>query len=156
MVMRRVKDDVREVVLKLGRKEILAVGLFGSMARGDFDERSDIDIFVITETELPLSEQDELYYIFSSELIPKLGRDVTILVYDMNGLKRVPSWQTLNLIKDACFIYDRGGLKLLFKRILKEAAEHGIIYDEKEKVFRLEKVGRVVFSLGEKSKRSAP
>jgi hypothetical protein len=43
-------------------------------------------------------------------------------------------------------VYDRAGIKKLFKRILQEAEEHGIIYDSEEKVFKLKKAGRLVFS----------
>jgi len=144
----RINDKVKQIALTLGKEEILAVGLFGSLARGDFDERSDIDIFVITEKELPLGEQDELYYTFS-QLIPVSGRDVTVLVYDINGLKRIPTWQTLNLAKDARFVYDRAGIEEVFKKILQEAEAHGIVYDDEEKVFRLKKVRRLAFSLEE-------
>jgi len=146
MNIQQIKDGIREITLRLGKKGILAVGLFGSLARGDFDERSDIDIFLITEKELPLKEQDELYYAFS-ELIPRFRRDITVLIYDINGLKRIPTWQTLNLVKDACFVYDQADIEKLFERILQEAEEHGIIYDGEEKVFKLKKAGRLVFSL---------
>jgi len=148
MDIERVLDEVRRIALRLGKKGILAVGLFGSLTRGDFDERSDVDIFVITEKELPLREQDELYYTFS-ELIPKLGRDITVLVYDINGLKGIPTWQTLNLVNDAYFVYDRAGIEKIFKKILQEAEDHGIVYDNEEKVFKLKRVGRLVFSLRE-------
>jgi len=143
-----VKHEVRGIALWLDKEEILAVGLFGSLARGDFDERSDIDIFVITEKEIPLKEQDELYYAFS-ELVAKFRRDITVLVYDIKGLKKIPTWQTLNLVKDAHFVYDKVEIKSIFQRILQAAREHGIAYDDQEKVFRLEKPGRVVFSLEE-------
>mgnify|MGYP001087331994 CR=1 FL=1 len=143
-----VKHEVRGIALGLDKEEILAVGLFGSLARGDFDERSDIDIFVITEKEIPLKEQDELYYAFS-ELVAKFRRDITVLVYDIKGLKKIPTWQTLNLVKDAHFVYDKVEIKSIFQRILQAAREHGIAYDDQEKVFRLEKPGRVVFSLEE-------
>lgn len=148
MEIEKVKDGVRQIALRLGKKEIFAVGLFGSLARGEFDERSDIDIFVITEKELPVREQDELYYTFS-ELIPGFGRDITVLVYDMKGLKRIPTWQTLNLVKDACFVYDRAGIEKIFEKILHEAKEHGIVYDNEEKVFKLKRAGRLVFSFRE-------
>jgi len=145
-IIEKVKDEVRQIALRLGKKELLAVGLFGSLTRGDFNERSDIDIFIITEKEIPLREQDELYYAFS-ELIPTFGRDITVLVYDMNGLKRIPTWQTLNLVKDACFVYDRAGVEKIFGMILQEAEEHGVVYDNQEKVFSLKMAERVVFSL---------
>ncbi len=141
-----VKNEVRGVALRLRKKEILAVGLFGSLARGDFNERSDIDIFVTTERELSLREQDELYYAFS-ELTSRFGRDVTVLVYDIDGLKRIPTWQTLNLVKDACFVYDRAGIEKIFQTILQEAERHGIVYDDEERVFKLKKAERTIFSL---------
>ena len=51
-----VKDTLRELVLRLKEAEgenLLRVVLFGSMARGDFDEESDTDVFVL------LKEGDE-------------------------------------------------------------------------------------------------
>ena len=93
-------DEIGRIVKDLGRKDVLAAGLFGSMARGDFHERSDIDVFVVTEKELGIKEQDQFYYAFS-ELIRRFGRDVTVLIYDVRSLKRVPSWQTLKMVKDA-------------------------------------------------------
>ena len=146
--IQKVKDEVKQITLRLGKEEILAVGLFGSLARGGLDERSDIDIFVITEKEIPLREQDELYYAFS-ELIPRFGRDITVLVYDINGLKRIPTWQTLNLVKDACFVYDRAEVEKIFQKVLQKAEEHGIVYDDQEKVFSLKTAERMVFSLEE-------
>ena len=146
MDIEKLKDEVRKIFLRLEREDILAVGLFGSLARGDYDERSDIDIFVITDEEFSLKEQDELYYNFS-KLIGKFERDITVLVYDIKGLKRIPSWQTLNLVKDAHFVYDQGGMEDIFKKILQKAEEHGILYDDEEKVFKLKKAGRLIFSL---------
>lgn len=51
-----VKDTLRDFVLRLKEaegKNLLRVVLFGSMARGDFDEESDTDVFVL------LKEGDE-------------------------------------------------------------------------------------------------
>lgn len=51
-----VKDTLKEFVLRLKEAEgenLLRVVLFGSMARGDFDEESDTDVFVL------LKEGDE-------------------------------------------------------------------------------------------------
>jgi len=144
----RIKEEVRQIALRLGKRQILAVGLFGSLTRGDFDDRSDIDIFVITEAESPLREQDELYYAFSG-LVPKFGRDITVLVYDIKALKRIPTWQTLNLVKHGRFVYDRAEIQKVFEMILEKAEEQGIIYDPEEKVFVLTRRGRAVFSLQE-------
>ncbi|MGB9630873.1 MAG: nucleotidyltransferase domain-containing protein [Candidatus Methanodesulfokora sp.] len=144
--MRKVLDEIRKIALGLKREDLLAAGLFGSLARGDFDEKSDIDVFVITSRELSLEEQDRLYQEFS-RLMEIFGRDVTVLVYDMKSLKKVPSWQTLNLIRDAIFAFDRGNVQEVFREILRKAEEKGIFYDERDRVFRLRKPGRVVLSL---------
>ncbi|MGB9775572.1 MAG: nucleotidyltransferase family protein [Anaerolineae bacterium] len=128
-----------------GLKDVLAVGLCGSLARGDAHTRSDIDIFVITEREFSLAEQDSLYEAFSP-LIARFGRDITVLVYDLDSIKRIPTWHTLSMMKDARFVHDRAGIADLFAEILRRAEEHGIGYDEREKVFRLREARRVRFS----------
>jgi predicted nucleotidyltransferase len=146
--IQEVKNEVRQAVLGMRKDEILAAGLFGSVVRGDFDDKSDIDIFVITGKELSLREQDELYYDLS-EAVNKFGRDVTVLTYDLDGLKKVPTWQTLNLLKDGSFVYDRAEIEKVFKKILEEAEKQGIIYDNQEKVFKLRRAERMIFSLRE-------
>jgi len=77
-----VMSEIGRIVKNLGRKDVLAAGLFGSMARGDFNERSDIDIFIITEKELGIKEQDEFYYAFSERAlsIMEAKRDAERLV----------------------------------------------------------------------------
>ena len=44
-------EKVKEALLSLGDKltEAEAIGICGSLARGDFDDKSDIDIFVIVK-----------------------------------------------------------------------------------------------------------
>jgi predicted nucleotidyltransferase len=148
MDLEEIKSEVKRITEGLGEKEILAVGLFGSLSRGDFDEMSDIDIFVITEKEIPLVEQDELYQSFSP-LISRFKKDVTVLFYDIESLKKIPTWQTLNLIKDAYFVYDRGEIEKLFGKILRKANEEGIVFDPQEKVFKLKKPERMIFALTE-------
>jgi hypothetical protein len=50
-------------------------------------------------------------------------------------------------VKDAHFVYDQAGIEKIFKEILQKAEEHGILYDNEEKVFKLKKAGRLIFSL---------
>ena len=57
-----VKDTLKEFVLRLKEAEgdnLLRVVLFGSMARGDFDEESDTDVFVLLKegTDIQLTER---------------------------------------------------------------------------------------------------
>jgi len=143
MKLEEVEQEVRRIAVGL-MKDVLAVGLCGSLARGDTHARSDIDIFVITQREFSLAEQDALYEAFSP-LIARFGRDITVLVYDVESLKQVPTWHTLNMMKDARFVHDRAGIAALFGEILRQAEEHGILYDEQERVFRLKEARRTHF-----------
>jgi predicted nucleotidyltransferase len=142
MRLEEVEREVRQIAV--GLRDVLAVGLCGSLARGDAHARSDIDIFVITEREFSLAEQDALYEAFSP-LIARFGRDITVLVYDVESLQQVPTWHTLSMMKDARFVHDRAGIAALFAGILRQAEEHGILYDEQERVFRLKEAQRIHF-----------
>lgn len=142
MNLAEVERAVREIAVGL---DVLAVGLCGSLARGDAHEHSDIDIFVITRRALSLAEQDALYEAFSP-LISRFGRDITVLSYDLESLKRVPTWHTLQMMKEARFVYDPGGIAEIFGEILRQAEEQGIVYDEQARVFRLKEARRTVFS----------
>ncbi|MGQ9709220.1 MAG: nucleotidyltransferase family protein [Anaerolineae bacterium] len=144
-------EEIRNLVRELAaglNGDVLAVGILGSIARGDFHERSDIDILVVTRQPFSLKEQDRFYELFSQALIPRFGRDVTVLVYDLGSLKRVPTWHTLVMMGEALLVEDRADIADLFRRILQEAEAHGIIYDPERKVFRTTRPGRVVFGTG--------
>lgn len=142
----QIRDAVREIAAGLDG-DVLAVGIFGSIARGDFHERSDIDIVVITQRALSSEEQDRFHEILSEALVPRFGRDVTVLVYDLEGLKRVPTWHTLVMVREALLVEDRADIADLFRRILQKAESHGIIYDPERQVFRTTRPGRVVFTV---------
>jgi len=135
-IERRIKSKLKDLPERL-LKNTLAVGLFGSIARDDFNPRSDIDIFIIGEKDFSLDEQHIFYSFFYNILRRDFKRDITILTYSFAGLKRVPTWHTLHLCKDAYLIYERGITNDVFKKILEEAEKQGIIWDEEEKVFRI-------------------
>jgi chorismate mutase len=46
-------------------------------------------------------------------------------------------------------VYDRAEIEKIFKKVLQKAEEHGIVYDNQEKVFNLKMAERVAFSLEE-------
>ena len=57
----------------------------GSLARDDFHERSDIDIFVIVKERLV---DDRIWWDRRSDVLQDFGRDVTVLIY-RRGLKKL-------------------------------------------------------------------
>jgi predicted nucleotidyltransferase len=75
---------------ELTRKKIV---LFGSLARGDWDEFSDIDLIVVYETEKRFMERlKELYLSWD------IPRAVDILAYTPEELHR--------MINESCFLQD--------------------------------------------------
>jgi predicted nucleotidyltransferase len=122
-------SGISQAVLSLGDKllEAEAIGIFGSLARGDFHDRSDIDIFVVVQEKKPGVDVDKLWWDRINEALKDYQRDVTVLVYSIEGLKRIITWYVLRLASEGIFIYDKGGVKELFVRIIKTAKEAGLV-----------------------------
>ncbi len=138
MDIEKSKEKIKNIAPGLKRKNILTVELFGSLERGDFHLRRDIDILDITRRELTLKEENELYFAFS-KIIPETKKDLTVLVYNIESLKRIPTWQSLNRVKNAHFIYDKAHLEKVFQKIPKEMGKYGIFDDALGKNFRYKK-----------------
>lgn len=108
--------------------EVLAIGICGSLARGDYTERSDIDLFVMVPDEKKHEGiQDEWYYRLHDLLYPKYHRDVTVFVYTPQLLKKVPCWATLNMVTEGIFFFDKADIKGIFHRIIEKAKEIGLV-----------------------------
>jgi len=122
-------DEVKEALLSLGDalQEAEAVGIFGSLARGDFSPRSDIDIFVVVKKRGKGIEVDELWWHRINDALRKFQRDVTVLVYSREALRRIAGWYILRLASDGILVFDRGGIKELFDKILEAARKAGLV-----------------------------
>lgn len=128
-------EEVKKDILSLGTllNEVIAVGIFGSLARGeDFNKRSDIDILIVVEDEMykngpPRQFEFEWYRRLSQLFYDKYRRDVTVLLYPIGAIKNVVSWKTLGLAAEAILVYDKEGkVERLFKRICQKAVEIGL------------------------------
>jgi predicted nucleotidyltransferase len=105
----------------------LAIGICGSLARGDYHERSDIDIFVvIPEENWHKGIQDEWYYRLYNLLYKRYHRDITVFVYTPELLKKVPCWATLNMVTEGILVIDRAGISKIFERIIERAKQIGL------------------------------
>jgi predicted nucleotidyltransferase len=109
----------------LDLEEAEAVGIVGSIARGDFTKKSDIDVFVVVKEKK--EDTDGIWWRKISKSLGELGRDVTVIVYSVEGLKRIINWYVLRLASDGIIIYDRGGIKELFGRIIETAHRAGLV-----------------------------
>jgi len=119
-------EKIGKAILSLGKKleDAVAIGVCGSLARGDFHERSDIDIFVIVKERLV---DDRIWWDRISDVLQDFGRDVTVLVYTVEGLKRIITWYVLRLASEGVLVYDRGDIRGLFNRIISAAKEAGLV-----------------------------
>jgi len=122
-------DEVKEALLSLGAvlQETEAVGIFGSLARGDFSPTSDIDVFVVVRTKGEGIEVDELWWHRISDVLRGFQRDVTVLVYSVEALRKIAGWYVLRLATDGIFVFDEGNIESLFRRIVEAAEKAGLV-----------------------------
>ena len=90
-------------VLKAGGAKRAIV--FGSYARGEADEYSDVDLVIIKETALPFLDR----YTDFQQLFQVTRKALQILVYtpdEFEGMKARGNTFILNVIKDGVVIYE--------------------------------------------------
>ena len=75
-----VNSFVKELKEKLG-DEIVDIRLFGSKARGDFNEESDIDIFVLVKKKTPTTR--EKVSSLAADLIFEHDIPLSVVLYDL-------------------------------------------------------------------------
>lgn len=106
----------RELVKELGDK-IVAVALFGSLARGEASEKSDADFFVVVKNFDDNNRRFKIYHCLQSVL----KRDVTVIDVDEKDLFKEDlkiNSLLLNIAWDSVVLYDpTGKLEKLFERI---------------------------------------
>jgi predicted nucleotidyltransferase len=130
MMVKKIPEisEVKEAILSLGEKlnEVEAIGIMGSLARGDFDEKSDIDVFVVVKEKIPGTDVERAWWERINDALSKFKRDVTVILYSVKGLKRISNWYVLRLASEGVLLYDRGGIKDLFKKIVETARRAGL------------------------------
>ncbi|MDZ7262311.1 MAG: nucleotidyltransferase domain-containing protein [candidate division KSB1 bacterium] len=137
--IKKIREYVSQKILSRGDylQQLEAIGIFGSLARTDFTDRSDIDIFVVVDEVKDQEEETEkLWYDRISDLLTELHRDVTVLVYSIKALTKVATWHTIRLASEGILLYDKGKVKNIFEAIVKEAKRVGLV----EKKFGRRKV----------------
>jgi len=79
-ILREVKEKLKEI---LG-EDLVEVILFGSYARGDAREDSDVDVLVVVRRKLTLKEHDKLTEVTDRYVLER-GIVVSLIVYPISG-----------------------------------------------------------------------
>jgi predicted nucleotidyltransferase len=126
---------IEEALLSLsdGLEEAEAIGICGSLARGkDFGPQSDIDVFVVVKEADLRPETHRIWWDKIREALNGLDRDVTVLVYTRQALEEICNWYVLRLASEGIVLFDKGGIKELFGRIVQAARDAGLVEEEIE------------------------
>lgn len=106
---------------------VVAVILFGSVARGEATEESDIDLLVVTETDIEAQLNDKVYDLMFKYDVPV---EAIFLTYDdlIINLQAKTAF-SLGLLEGYRVLYDRGGVENLLS-IKKREVQENWVYDE--------------------------
>lgn len=117
-------ERVKRRLLEEFGEMVVALGVFGSAARGESIERSDVDFLIVTKGGKP---SDDMRFAVYNAVHGEVRKDVTILDVGEEEIFREDLEVTpflLNLASDTNIIHDpTGKLTALFRRILEVAAK---------------------------------
>jgi len=135
-------QEIKKVVVDILKREISPwlIILFGSLAKGNFRQDSDIDIAFFSDREVSNIERFRI----SQELADKLNRDV-----DLVDLKSASTVLKAQIVGKGEVIYceDEKRKNLFFMRVLKEYA----LLNEERDVGLKSFFGMSIYSKGEKN-----
>lgn len=130
------KLDVREIktiatgsLLDRFGQDLEAVVLFGSCARMEAVERSDIDFFVVVQG-LPKEPVRRRYVVYDAltPVLRKFKRDVSVIEVDAKDVGRQITSLLINIAHDGVVLYDRDGrIKSLFNKVKSAVKKAGLV-----------------------------
>jgi len=97
-------EDVKKSIEKIYGKQLKGIILFGSYARGDFTEGSDIDIIVLLEDMGDPVAEKEKFFDAIWQLDLKYDTVISVLPFDENQFKTRRLPVILNAKKEGFFI----------------------------------------------------
>lgn len=121
--------------------DLVSVVLFGSYARKNYSETSDVDLIVVTKKE-KRSDLSKL----KIECLKRFEKSTDIHVFTKKEAKEnlmnfSPMFSTLLLGKE--ILFDRGMFfKDTFEEFRKEISKHDVRYGEKNKIWELSKIAK--------------
>ena len=94
------KDDIKKVITEyFSQKPVNRVWLFGSYARGDADEKSDVDVLVDVDNSKNIGLD---YFVWHMDLAEKINKKVDVVSYGWVNKRLWPYIQ-----KDMTLIYEK-------------------------------------------------
>jgi predicted nucleotidyltransferase len=132
-MVRNMLEEIKKAIIESGETfgEVVAIGFCGSLARGDFSAKSDIDIFIVIPDGLSEREAWLTWNKKLREMLKDFNRDLTVLIYSPKSLKEISSWYVLRLASEGKLIYDQDGkIEALFKKIIQTARDAGLTEEE--------------------------
>ena len=117
--------DLKDICIEIAKKyNIDSIGLFGSRARGDFNEQSDYDIFIIGN--IDLNTELRLEY----DLEKKLDSEVDIIKINNETDKMFLK----NILNEAIvFLDDKGKFNSTYREIEKFFTENSVFIELRER-----------------------
>jgi predicted nucleotidyltransferase len=94
-ILKRIAKEFSQI------KDVKLVILYGSLARGEFTSRSDIDLFILTEGTKAQRELQEKVI----ELESKIGRNIQPTIRTAKGLKRTDVGLLQNIFQEGKTLY---------------------------------------------------
>lgn len=119
MLTNTMKEDLTQGVVDLFSDSILAIILYGSVARNDNTDESDIDIVIIIKNEMDDATKEQFIH-WSAELDLRYDRVFSTLIF------RKKTWRNGEIVLPVLSEYIEGGDNSLESRITIPFTLHGI------------------------------
>jgi predicted nucleotidyltransferase len=83
---KRVLREFKTQILQKLRREVLAVKIFGSKARGDSKKTSDIDVLLLLR--MPDLKTKEIIFDIATQILIKHGVDLSVKIFSLREFQR--------------------------------------------------------------------
>lgn len=127
--VRKIKTIATSSLLNRFGENLEAVVLFGSCARMEAVERSDIDFFVVVHG-LPKEPVKRRYMVYDAltPVLRKFKRDVRVIEVDAKDVGRQITPLLINIAHDGIVLYDRDGkIEGLFNNVKSAVKKAGLV-----------------------------
>lgn len=98
--IQKILQEAEEQLQKIYASRLKEIILFGSYARGDFSEESDIDLLLLLEDMKDIASERARYFPVISQLSLKYDTVISAIPYTVNDFQSKKTPFTLNVAKE--------------------------------------------------------